>query len=191
MTKHKTDKLAYWDLLCNLSIGETAVRRLVRAVSGVSQPLSTGSPCTGLGHGIVGLHTFHCAYRVASCSWWSGSSWSSLVAVNPIGFGIWRSQRRKKRQEAVSHWTGRRQSHAVKSSCDVRKPFGRGCGQGLSVARASPAGRRDGYLRRGAFSAMSSRVSREERWETSLRLEEIQTRREKMGRWWGTSEKKQ
>jgi hypothetical protein len=29
---------------------------------------------------------------------------------------------------------------------------------------------------------MSSRVSREERWETSLRLEEIQTRREKMGR---------
>lgn len=45
--------------------------------------------------GLVCHRTFHCAYRVALCSLWSGSSWSSLVWENPTGFDIWKGKRKE------------------------------------------------------------------------------------------------
>lgn len=135
------------DVACN-------VRNIQTAVHWLGQPaiIHWGLVLTEWDSAVC-LHTFHCAYRVASCFLWSGSSWSSLVGVNPIGFGIWNVKKTNtKHQYCV--WNCVTGIHYIKY----------GSRQCEGYVRAVY------YLRRGAFSSMSSSVSSEERWEMSLRL---------------------
>lgn len=89
-------KLKLWPgpglLVCDVACN---VRNIQTAVHWLGQPPLFSEDLYQLRGGDVWLHTFHCAYRVASCSLQSGPSWSSLVGVNPIGFDIWNVKQTK------------------------------------------------------------------------------------------------
>ena len=108
------------NVACNVRDIQTAVHRL-----GQPAIIHWGLVLTKR-DGAVCLHTFHCAYRVASCSLWSGSSWSSLVGVNPIGFGIWNVKKTKTNtKHQYSVWNCVTGIHYIKYSsrqCEGERP---------------------------------------------------------------------